>query len=33
MNYNIEEIKEQAEYCLNCKNKPCMSGCPLQNNI
>ena len=30
---NLEEIKEQAEYCLNCKTKPCMAGCPLQNNI
>ena len=30
---NIEEVKKQAEYCLNCKTKPCMSGCPLKNNI
>ena len=30
---NLEEIKEQAEYCLNCKTKPCMKGCPLKNNI
>lgn len=30
---NLEEIKKQAEYCLNCKTKHCMSGCPLQNNI
>lgn len=29
----LEEIKKQAEYCLNCKNKPCKSGCPLQNDI
>lgn len=27
------KIKEQAEYCLNCKTKPCKMGCPLQNNI
>ena len=33
MKYNLEEIKAQAEYCLNCKNKPCKLGCPLQNNI
>ena len=33
MKYNLEEIKKQAEYCLNCKNKPCQTGCPLQNNI
>ena len=30
---NLEDIKKQAEYCLNCKTKPCMTGCPLQNNI
>ena len=29
----IEEINEKAKYCLNCKNKPCKKGCPLQNNI
>ncbi len=29
----IEEINEKAKYCLNCKNKPCKRGCPLQNNI
>lgn len=33
MNYSIEEIKKQSEYCLNCKTKPCMNGCPLKNNI
>ena len=27
-------IKEKAEYCLNCKMKPCsIKGCPLNNNI
>ena len=30
---NLEEIKKQAEYCLSCKTKPCISGCPLKNNI
>lgn len=29
----IEEIKEKANYCLNCKTKPCKNGCPLGNNI
>lgn len=29
----IEEIKEKAIYCLNCKTKPCQSGCPLGNDI
>lgn len=33
MNYNLKEIKEKAKYCLNCKTKPCTSGCPLGNNI
>ena len=27
-------MKEQVEYCLNCKAKPCsIKGCPLNNNI
>ncbi len=31
---DIEEIKEKADYCLNCKVKPCSNkGCPLNNNI
>lgn len=24
---------EKAEYCLNCKTKPCTKGCPLENQI
>ena len=29
-----KEIKEKAEYCLNCKTKPCaQKGCPLNNDI
>lgn len=29
-----EPIKEKAEYCLNCKMKPCSNkGCPLNNDI
>lgn len=27
------DITKKTEYCLNCKNKPCMQGCPLKNNI
>ena len=30
---NINEIKEQADYCLSCKVKPCQKGCPLGNDI
>lgn len=30
----IEEIEQKANYCLNCKMKPCsQKGCPLNNNI
>ena len=28
-----ENIKKEAERCLNCKNKKCQEGCPLGNNI
>ena len=28
-----ENIKQKAEYCLNCINKPCQKGCPLENDI
>jgi glutamate synthase (NADPH/NADH) small chain len=26
-------MKEVANYCLGCINKPCSKGCPLNNNI
>ena len=30
----MEEIKEKANYCLNCPVKPCSNkGCPLNNDI
>ncbi len=30
----IEKINEKANYCLNCKIKPCSKkGCPLENDI
>lgn len=30
----MNEINEKANYCLNCKVKPCsINGCPLGNNI
>lgn len=28
-----EEIKQKVEYCLNCKNPQCRTGCPLGNHI
>lgn len=33
MEYDLEQIKKQADYCLHCKTKPCKTGCPLQNDI
>jgi len=30
---SMDEIIEKANYCLNCKTKPCQKGCPLGNNI
>lgn len=28
-----ENIEQMANYCLNCKTKPCQNGCPLGNDI
>ena len=33
MKYNKQIINQKAEYCLNCKIKPCQKGCPLGNDI
>ena len=30
---DIKQIKNLANFCLNCKTKPCSNGCPLENNI
>ena len=27
LGYTEEMAKEEAERCLNCKNKPCVNGC------
>ena len=29
----MKYINELANYCLNCKIKPCQSGCPMANDI
>lgn len=29
----MEKLKEKIDYCMNCKLKPCKSGCPLENDI
>ena len=31
--YTAEEAMNEASRCLNCKNKPCMTGCPVQVKI
>ena len=31
--YTAEMAVEEAQRCLNCKNKPCMTGCPVQVKI
>ena len=33
MKYMYKEIKQMSEYCLNCKTRPCIKGCPLNNRI
>lgn len=29
LGYTDEMAKQEAERCLNCKNKPCVGGCPV----
>ena len=29
----MKTIQEELDYCLNCRNKPCMAKCPLNNDI
>lgn len=31
--YTEDMAVEEAQRCLNCKNRPCMSGCPVQVKI
>ena len=33
MGYTEEMAMEEASRCLNCKNKPCVSGCPVKVRI
>ena len=30
LGYTAEMAVEEAQRCLNCKNKPCVTGCPVQ---
>lgn len=29
LGYTLEQAKEEATRCLNCRHKPCMTGCPV----
>ncbi len=31
--YSMEIAREEAARCLNCKNRPCVEGCPVNINI
>ena len=31
--YTAEQAADEAERCLNCKNKPCVAGCPVAVSI
>ena len=33
LGYNLDEAKEEATRCLNCKNAQCVKGCPVSINI
>ena len=33
LGYTAETAVEEAQRCLNCKNKPCVSGCPVRIHI
>ena len=30
LGYSKEQAIEEAKRCLNCKNKPCVGGCPVK---
>lgn len=33
LGYTEEMAVEEAKRCLNCKNRPCVSGCPVNVKI
>ena len=33
LGYTAEIALEEAQRCLNCKNRPCVEGCPVNIDI
>ena len=33
LGYTEQNAREEAERCLECKNRPCMEGCPVSVQI
>ena len=33
LGYTYETAVNEAKRCLNCKHKPCVSGCPVEIDI
>ena len=33
LGYTEEQALDEAQRCLHCKNKPCVSGCPVGINL
>ncbi len=33
LGYTAEQAADEAARCLNCKNAPCVTGCPVHVNI
>ncbi len=33
LGYSKETAVDEANRCLNCKNKPCVNGCPVNIDI
>ena len=33
LGYTAEQAIDEAKRCLNCKNKPCVGGCPVKIHI
>ena len=33
LGYTAEQAMDEAQRCLNCKHKPCITGCPVMVNI